>query len=65
MATVSRRVIGRESNVLRVDFQGEPDPPEPKFPGAAALRRDMRQLVNAIAATSERSRVTMSLSERR
>jgi len=31
-------VIGRDSNVLRVDFGREPDPPAPKFPGAAGLR---------------------------
>jgi hypothetical protein len=30
-------VIERESNVVRVDFGREPDPPAPKFPGAGAL----------------------------
>jgi hypothetical protein len=48
MATVSRYVIARESNILRVDFQGEPEPPAPKFPGAAALRKEMRQVTKAI-----------------
>ena len=32
-----RYVIGRENNVVLVDFR-EPDPPDPKFPGAGALR---------------------------
>jgi hypothetical protein len=31
-------VIARENNVVRVDFNREPDPPAPQFPGAAALR---------------------------
>jgi len=34
-----RYVIGRENNVVVVDFR-EPDPPAPKFPGAGALRGD-------------------------
>jgi hypothetical protein len=33
-----RFVIGRESNVVRVDFRRKPDPPAPLFPGAGALR---------------------------
>jgi hypothetical protein len=33
-----RFVIARERNVIQVDFRREPDPPAPKFPGAAALR---------------------------
>ena len=47
MATVSRYVIARERNVVRVDFRREPDPPAPRFPGAAALRNDTRQPVDA------------------
>jgi hypothetical protein len=35
---IERRVIGREHNVVRVDFGREPDPPAPRFPGAAARR---------------------------
>jgi hypothetical protein len=31
-------VIGRDGNVIRVDFRRNPDPPAPRFPGAAALR---------------------------
>ena len=33
---VDRFVIGRESNILRVDFHRELDPPAPRFPGAGA-----------------------------
>jgi hypothetical protein len=32
-----RYVIARESNVVRVDFSRNPDPPAPLFPGAGAL----------------------------
>ena len=35
---VDRHVIAREGNVLRVDFERDPDPPAPKFPGACGLR---------------------------
>ena len=34
----SRFVIGRENNVVRVDFSRDPDPPAPRFPGASGLR---------------------------
>ena len=37
----NRYVIARERNVVRVDFRREPDPPAPKFPGAAALRNSV------------------------
>jgi hypothetical protein len=30
-------VVEGESNIIRVDFGREPDPPAPKFPGAGAL----------------------------
>jgi len=33
-----RHIIGRENNVVRVDFAHESDPPAPKFPGANGLR---------------------------
>lgn len=36
---VERYVIAREHNVIRVDFNRDPDPPAPWFPGAGALRR--------------------------
>jgi hypothetical protein len=31
-------IVGRENNVVRVDFGREADPPAPKFPGANGLR---------------------------
>ena len=31
-------IVARENNILRVDFSRDPDPPAPKFPGAAGLR---------------------------
>ena len=34
LSTVDRHVIGRESNVVRVDFSRDPNPPAPCFPGA-------------------------------
>jgi hypothetical protein len=34
-------VIVRDNNVVHVDFGREPDPPAPKFPGAAALREGL------------------------
>jgi hypothetical protein len=34
----AQHVLGRESNVIRVDFSRRPDPPPPNFPGAGALR---------------------------
>ena len=39
MQSVNNRfVIGRENNVVRVDFSRDPDPPAPRFPGASGLR---------------------------
>jgi hypothetical protein len=38
LSVVDRHVIARESNVVRVDFNREPDPPAPYFPGANGLR---------------------------
>ena len=50
MKRSNRCVIGRERNVVRVDFGRQPDPPAPKFPGAAALRSaQYPQLLNASA----------------
>jgi hypothetical protein len=34
----NRFVIGRENNVVQVDFSRDPDPPAPRFPGASGLR---------------------------
>jgi hypothetical protein len=38
LSIVDRHVIARESNVVRVDFRRDPDPPAPYFPGAIGLR---------------------------
>jgi len=38
LGPAARFVLGRENNVVRVDFRHEPDPPAPKFPGAGAMR---------------------------
>lgn len=38
LSSIHRRVIARESNVLRVNFKRAPDPPTPCFPGANGLR---------------------------
>ena len=51
-----RQVIARESNIVRVDFSREPEPPAPRFPGAAAMRnydggaRDVTVVARARAA---------------
>ncbi len=42
---LERVIVGRESNVIRVNFSALRDPPCPTFPGAAALR-------NTVAAVS-------------
>jgi hypothetical protein len=31
-------IIARDSNIVRIDFNQDPDPPAPRFPGAAGLR---------------------------
>jgi hypothetical protein len=38
-------VIGRNDNVLVVDFTRGPDPPAPRFPGANALRENAAEEV--------------------
>ena len=50
-AVLDRYVIGRERNVVRVDFRRDPDPPAPKFPGASALRKSFWQSVNVTPTT--------------
>jgi hypothetical protein len=42
MTACNRYVVGREHNVVHVDFGRKPDPPAPEFPGAAALRSTAR-----------------------
>ena len=46
---VDRYVIVRDRNVVRVDFQRDPDPPA--FPGAGALRIKLSQLLNTVPTT--------------
>jgi hypothetical protein len=38
LSTVDCYAIARESNVVRVDFSRDPDPPAPCLPGANGLR---------------------------
>ena len=38
MPLSDRCVIGRDNNVVMVDFRRKPDPPAPRFPGANGLR---------------------------
>ena len=37
-SALDRYVIGREQNVVRVNFAPDPEPPTPPFPGSGALR---------------------------
>jgi hypothetical protein len=37
-SALDRYVIGREHNVVRVDFTRNAEPPTPPFPGAGAMR---------------------------
>ena len=45
-------VIARDTNVLRVDFSREPDPPAPYFPGANGLRLRRAEPDEAVAPTA-------------
>jgi hypothetical protein len=45
--SVRRYVIARESNVVRVDFNRQPDPPAPRFPGGRGLRAEDDEWENA------------------
>ena len=54
---VDRYVIGRESNVVRVDFSREPDPPAPKFPGAGGLRPPADEPVHVFTANQIKRRL--------
>jgi hypothetical protein len=35
---IKGHVIGRNGNIVVVDFSREPNPPAPRFPGASGLR---------------------------
>lgn len=47
-----RFVIGREDNVLRMDFSRDTDPPVPRFPGACGLREIVAEFTSATAGIS-------------
>ena len=38
LTLINNRVIGREGNLVLVDFSQKPHPPAPRFPGANGLR---------------------------
>jgi len=38
MGVVGQYIVGRDGNIVHVDFGHEPDPPAPRFPGASSLR---------------------------
>jgi len=38
MGIIDRYVVRRDDNVVHVNFEHEPDPPAPRFPGASSLR---------------------------
>ena len=38
LTLINNRVIGREGNIVLVDFSQKPHPPAPRFPGANGLR---------------------------
>jgi hypothetical protein len=38
LSMIKGRVIGRNGNIVVVDFSREPNPPAPRFPGASGLR---------------------------
>jgi hypothetical protein len=40
----SKRIVARKANVVAVDFG--PEPPDPDFPGAGALREDHPKSIN-------------------
>jgi len=39
LSVIRGRVIGRNGNIVVVDFSREPNPPAPRFPGASGLRK--------------------------
>jgi hypothetical protein len=47
MKPCHRYIIGRERNVVLVDFGRQPDPSKPTFPGAAALRQMRKPLLTS------------------
>ncbi|MFZ5693566.1 MAG: hypothetical protein ACOY5F_20220 [Pseudomonadota bacterium] len=51
---LDRYVIGREQNVVRVNFARDSEPPTPPFPGAGALRLFAWQLQPDMVASMRR-----------
>jgi hypothetical protein len=49
MLRVNGRVIGREDNIVLVDFSREPNPPAPRFPGASGLREQVARSARLMA----------------
>ncbi len=47
LSVINDRVIGREGNIVLVDFSREPHPPARRFPGANGLREPSREDCNA------------------
>jgi hypothetical protein len=48
-STINGRIVGRDANVVLVDFSRQPDPPIPRFPGANGLReRNCEKLRNEL-----------------
>ncbi len=45
LSVIKDRVIGRNGNIVVVDFGREPNPPAPRFPGASGLREQCRSEV--------------------
>jgi hypothetical protein len=52
--TKRTHIIARERNVVLVDFDRDPDPPKPKFPGAGALRQPCDDALIASVGASAR-----------
>ena len=48
-------IIGRNDNVLLVDFTRGPEPPAPRFPGANALREEATEEVPPRLASPRRA----------
>jgi hypothetical protein len=43
------RVIGRDRNVVLVDFGRQPEPPAPRFPGAVGRRAICDEAIDLVA----------------
>jgi hypothetical protein len=47
-------IIGRDRNVVVVDFAGKPEPPAPQFPGANGLREAAGAVLRPALGTDRR-----------